>query len=272
MITNNSLSREHIKYVLGIDVSLNESIALHPSTYKLILEEQLIYESFLKDLIASIEPQLLNLKDKSKEQLKKFTLDNIKNTAVNVIDDIKDLKIIFAKALSNSVVLNKSIKWINDAINNKLDNIVNTVSKYIPEANEYIKNVIEKIKTKYNSIKPWGKFLLGVAAIAAVNYITKYIKTFTFDQLKKFLSGTALGNVIDFVSSTMKSVQEFFGIFGVAAGYAKSAYELLQPFIEFWREEFKLTSLTKIGLMLSKSAIPSIQEIRKLQRRAGIYL
>ena len=45
-----SLSKEHIKNVLGIDVTLNESSQLSEDVIGRIIEAQLLYESFLDSL------------------------------------------------------------------------------------------------------------------------------------------------------------------------------------------------------------------------------
>ncbi len=254
MITNNSLSREHIKYILGIDVPLNESISLHQSTYKLILERQLIYESFLTDLIDSV----------------KKTISDTGEKVVNTINDLTDFKIVFSKLLSNKEAVKQSVEWVNDAINTKLQGIINTVSKYIKgdRVKEYITGIIEKIKKGYNSLQEgWKKFLLGVFVIATVNYITEYAKSFSFDKLKDLIGKTSLDNIQNVIESILENVTDYFGIFGQVVGVAKEAYKLLQPFVKYFKEKLNIGFDTEFGKVL-----PAIQEIRKLQRRAGIYL
>jgi hypothetical protein len=256
MITNNSLSREHIKYILGIDVPLNESISLHQSTYELILERQLIYESFLTDLV-----------------------DNLKTTSVgekvvNTINTLTDFKIVLSKILTSTRALKQSVQWINDAINTKLQGVIDIVIKYIPgdKVKQFITGIIEKIKEGYNSLEEgWKKFLLGVVVISTLNYITKYIKNFTLDKLKLLFKNTGIDQIGNLVSSALENVTDFFGIFGKAVKVGKEAFELLEPFIKYFKDKLDF-GWNPNGIDLSKSRIPSIQEIRKLQRRAGIYL
>jgi hypothetical protein len=256
MITNNSLSREHIKYILGIDVPLNESIALHQSTYELILERQLIYESFLTDLVDSLKQTKVGEK------------------VVNTINNLLDFKIVLSKLLTSQSAIKQSVQWVNDAINTKLQNVIDIVIKYIPgdSVKQYITGVIEKIKEGYNSLSEgWKKFLLGVIVISTVNYLTKYIKTFTLDKLKKLFKNTLLESIGTLIKSILENVTSYFGIFGKVVEVGKEAYELLQPFIEYFKEKLDF-GWDPSRIDLSKSRIPAIQEIRKLQRRAGIYL
>ena len=84
------LSKEHIKYTLGIEISqLNEGSNSYYDTLKLIKEEQLLYESFL-------------------DTVKSFAKDKI-NKVVDTIKDWKDAAAVFFKILSSGELLNDFI-------------------------------------------------------------------------------------------------------------------------------------------------------------------
>ena len=85
-----NISREHIAFTLGIPIPLNEFIQLSESLKLKILQEQLLYESFL-------------------DSIKNYASEKF-NQVVTTIKDWKDAAAVIGKVLSNGDLLNDFLK------------------------------------------------------------------------------------------------------------------------------------------------------------------
>ena len=196
------LSREHIKYVLGVNISLNESIEIDLNTSKLIIESQLLYETFLD-----------TIKDFAKEKY---------DQAITTIKDWKDAAVILGRVLSNPTTLqnfsdnfwktfkNGPLKIFNDI----LDKLELTSFK------EKITSLVDKI----TSLQGWKKFLAATAIASIVKYIVDSVKKLPKDEIisyiTKYVSDKGLTDILgkltdiksyfSWLQPVIKSVEVFY--------------------------------------------------------------
>jgi hypothetical protein len=202
-----SLSKEHIKNVLGIDVSLNESHQLSEDVISRIIEAQLLYENFLS-----------SLKDYAKEKV---------NKAVSTIKDWKDSAVLLYKILSDENTLSnfsdnlwKTFK--NSSVLKTLYSKIGNIKIGETAISEYLDALIKKI----TSLKGWpkfvaasgiataGKFLYDTLGKLDVNKIIEYVKNYLSDEAltkitTKILSG-GFGALVSWFEAAKIGVQTLY--------------------------------------------------------------
>jgi len=120
-----NISREHIAFTLGIPISLNESIQLSESLKLKILQEQLLYESFL-------------------DSIKNYASEKF-NQVVTTIKDWKDAAAVIGKVLSNGDLLNDFLK----PLERRVVNLIQPLTDFLK------KNKLDSfVKTKLKSLGP----------------------------------------------------------------------------------------------------------------------
>lgn len=247
-----SLSKEHIKYVLGIDLPLNESYVISESTAKIILEAQIIYENFI-------------------DSIKKFTGD-IKDNFVSGFKDFKDFASTLYKVISGGLSDNFSKSLIrtfsNSEIRKKLDEILNKIGKP-----ELIDSLLQKIKGISN---PIAKLLasIGFTSVAKFFY-DKYkdldlskdnIKQQVLDYIKGFLSDSAIESLERFATGGFSSLKSWLEKIGVGVA---TIYNTVKTTIDAFKEAFsKQDSGEKWATKLVKEKLkkedkPTIDQIKK---------
>jgi len=116
-----NISREHIAFTLGIPIPLNESVNISESLKLRIVQEQLIYESFL-------------------DSIKTFAKEKF-NQVITTIKDWKDAAVVMGKVLSNGDLLNDFLKPLE-----------RRVEKLIQPLTDFLKKIkLDSFSRKYNN-------------------------------------------------------------------------------------------------------------------------
>jgi hypothetical protein len=211
---DNKLSREHIKYVLGIEISLNESYVLTESNVKAILEAQLLYETFLD-----------TIKDFAKEKY---------NQVVNTIKDWKDAAVVLGKVLSNDTTLqNFSDNYWKSFKANTLKQLNNVLDKLgLSSVKQKIIAVIDKI----TSLKGWKKFLAATAIGSIVKYITNNVSKLPKEELEnyieKYLSDKGLSDVL----GKLTDIKSYFGWLSPIIKTVEIFYDSIKPTLDKFKK------------------------------------
>lgn len=214
-----SLSRHHIKYVLGIDIPLNESYQLTESQYKQIIEAQLLYESFL-------------------DTVKTFTKDIFDKT-ITTITNWKDAALVLRRVLSNeNTLIGFTDKYFSTFKKQKFFKFTELLDDLGLSS---LKNQVIKIIDKITfNLKGWKKFLAGTAIGTIITYIVDNIKNFPKDKLKdwvsQYLSEKALGDIL----SKLTDVKSYFGYLNGIFKTVDAFYKSLAPTIDRFKNDIKL--------------------------------
>lgn len=222
------LSREHIKYVLGINIPLNESIKIDLNTSKLIIESQLLYETFLD-----------TIKDFAKEKY---------DQAITTIKDWKDAAVILGKVLSNPKTLqNFSDNFWKSFKNNSLKIFNDILDKLgLTSFKEKITGLVNKI----TGLEGWKKFLAATAIASIVKYIVDAAKSLPKEEiinyLTKYVSDKGLTDILgkltdiksyfSWLQPVIKSVEVFYNTIRPTVDKFKTAFTMLKEEINIKEE------------------------------------
>ena len=227
-------SSEYVKYVLGIDLTLNEHYSL--SVRKQIIEEQLIFENFV-DSIKTF------LKDKYNK-----TVETVKNI-YDVMILIKDI-IINPKKLQTAIFLAK--KNLNNSLKSlttKITNFLNTIN--ITNITTYLKNFLNKVTNIVNKLvgyDGWKGFILvsGISLLlsyAVKNYIdpilTNTSKFFNKQFIEMFESKMNLFKELFSLipnANDIKQIFDWFNTIGATTELITSIFKPISDKIKFAEE------------------------------------
>jgi hypothetical protein len=210
-------SKEHIKYTLGIEISqLNEDSNSYYNTFKLIKEEQLLYESFLD-----------TIKDFAKDKLGKV---------VDTIKDWKDAAAVFFKILSSSELL----KDFLFPLKRRVEKILTKLYEFLKKAG--LEEWVNKIKgffTKITSLKGW-KQLFAFLSLGGISYYI--LEKLPKDNVKAFLSKYFTGEFVEEIIIKLTDWKTFIGWLGPIIGGVGIIFDFIKPILDQFREAFKSTS------------------------------
>jgi hypothetical protein len=234
-----NLSNDHIKYVLGIDIPLTESIVINER----ILAEQLLYESFLTSIT-----------DYAKDKI---------NKVVTTISDWKDAGVVLSRVLSDANLLDKfsNIYW-NRFTQTTLKKLKELLGKYkLPDLyTKYINPTIQSI----SSLTGWKKFLASTGIGSIIEFIIEHISGLGADKItdyiKNYLSTSAVGDIV-------KKLTDFRSYIGWLEPIIKGVeifYKALKPVIDKFHDAFSKNKTSVIDLEKYN------EEIQRLQTLAGI--
>jgi len=215
----------HVKHVLGINVSLNESNPI--SIRRQIIEEQLMLESMLSSINNFIGSAL----EKGKEK------------AIDIVDSVKNLKdiaLLIKDLILSPEFMGAAVESMKKVANNilnqlkiKVDKIINTIKVTLYGFSEKFKAFIDKVVsllTKLTDGTGWKGFLsmLGFCALVrfledsvigklidgGVEFATKQVNlisgiTTMFDSFKSFI--TNIGG------EDIKPILSWFGDIGAGS-------------------------------------------------------
>ena len=238
-----NLSRKHIVEVLGIEVPLNESISLNEELVKTILQEQILYESFLT-----------SLKDYAKDKV---------NKAVDTIKDWKDAAAALYKVISNPRDLGNFINsfW-KDFKSSTLEKFLNFLKKIKLDA------LIPKIKKLIDTItnlSGWKKFLASTAIGSIIYYIINKLKTLPGNEIKNFISKYISENALKDVLGKLTNFKSYLGWLQPIIKGAEIFHQILKPTIDRFKEIFKVRSET--GFNLDRDVKDKVNESFTLKER-----
>jgi hypothetical protein len=178
-------NREYVKYVLGIDVPLNESISISPEISRIILQEQLLLEGFFDKAVQKVKQGASALGSK----------------AMSALEDAKS----WAKAYGDKVGKLFHALW-------KMLKNPDEVSTYINVLNKRMK--LRKIKTVRQFSETAAVMFQGTPFEGVTQTLQKLIDN-TLDQYdkmqvswKKALLGSTMSVFLDYLLSKFKDVIE----------------------------------------------------------------
>ena len=241
-----NISREHIAFTLGIPIPLNESIQLSESLKLKILQEQLLYESFL-------------------DSIKNYASEKF-NQVVTTIKDWKDAAVVIGKVLSNGDLLNDFLKPLERRVvnliqpltdflkKNKLDSFVKTIT-----------NFIDKIK----SLEGWKKFMALVSVGSIITYILEKLKSLGPDVIKDFISKTFSSNFITDIVGKLTDFKSYLGWLQPIVKGVEIIFNFLKPLIEAFAAAFKSGSKFATKL-IKENNLTQFNMKDRFQKLAGI--
>jgi len=216
-----SLSRDHIKYVLGIDISLNESISFTQEQSILIIERQLLYENFL-------------------DSIKKYA-GEIKDTFLKGFSDFKDFASTLYRIINDKLSTNFSDSLLRTFVNSDIKKTIDAILQKIGQP-DLLKNLTDKIKSISN---PVGKLIasIGFTTIAKFFYdkfkdldLTKdNIKQQISEYIKSFLSDKAIETLESFFTGGFSTLKQWLEKIGIGAA---TIYNTLKGTIDKYKDAF----------------------------------
>jgi len=216
-----SLSREHIKYALGIHISLNESISFTEEQSILIIERQLLYENFL-------------------DSIKKYA-GEIKDTFLKGFSDFKDFASTLYRIINDKLSTDFADSLLRTFVNSDIKKTIDTILQKIGQP-DLLKNLTNKIKSISN---PVGKLIasIGFTTVAKFFYdkfkdldLTKdNVKQQVSEYIKSFLSDTAIETLEGFFTGGFSTLKQWLEKIGIGAA---TIYNTLKGTIDKYKDAF----------------------------------
>ena len=204
-----NISREHIAFTLGIPVPLNESINVSESLKLHIINEQLIYESFL-------------------DSIKTFAKEKF-DQVITTIKDWKDAAVVVGKVLSNGDLLNDFLKPLERRVEKLIQPLTDLLKKMkLDSFIEKIKQFIDKIK----SLQGWKKFMALVTTGSIITYIVEKLKSLAPDAVKDFLTKYFSPTFVEDVLGKLTDFQSYLGFLQPIVKGVEIIFNFLKPLIE----------------------------------------
>jgi len=241
-----NISREHIAFTLGIPIPLNESIQLSESLKLKILQEQLLYESFL-------------------DSIKNYASEKF-NQVVTTIKDWKDAAAVIGKVLSNGDLLNDFLKPLERRVVNLIQPLTDFLKKN--KLDSFIKtitNFIDKIK----SLEGWKKFMALVSVGSIITYILEKLKSLGPDVIKYFISKTFSSNFITDIVGKLTDFKSYLGWLQPIVKGVEIIFNFLKPLIEAFVAAFKSGSKFATKL-IKENNLTQFNMKDRFQKLAGI--
>jgi len=240
------LSRNHIVFTLGISVPLNESIKLNKELTLRILQEQLLYETFL-------------------DSIKNYASEKY-NQVVTTIKDWKDAAVVIGKVLSDENLLDDFLK----PLERRVVNLIQPLTDFLKKLNldsfiETIKSFIEKIK----SLQGWKKFMALITTGSIITYIIEKLKSLAPDAVKTFLSKYFSGNFINDVLEKLTNWQSYLGWLQPIVKGVETIFSFLKPLINAFSKAFQSGSKFATKL-IKENKMKEFEMKDRFQHLAGI--
>ena len=241
--TNNTLTLEHIRYVLGVELTLVESRNIPLEKMKVIVERQIIYESFFSDL--------------------KTKIGDIKNKAVTKITDLKDFFVTVARILATPEALEAAVDLLVD----NLKSIVRPVLDVLEKVKTKVKklenvDITEKVTSFIDKLfsigTEWVKFLAVITVGSAFTWIKEKFNSYfgsaknavktaldsstenITDQLGFLFNNLGItgANGIDGLIKSVSSVASFASNISSIAAISNAVYTFTQPVVDKLKSGF----------------------------------
>jgi hypothetical protein len=212
-----TLTKEHIVYTLGIDLSLNESVGyIDRGLVNEIIRRQLIYESFLD-----------SVKNFAKEKW---------DQAITTIKDWKDAASVLGKIISNpNTLIAFSDNFWKSFKSNNLKRFIGILEKLNLSA--FVPKVIALID-KITAMKGWQKFMAGTAIAAITAFILEKIKGFTVQNLSKWLTSYFSDSALSTLTSKLTDFTSYVSWLGPIVQGVGVIYDVLKDHINKFKNSF----------------------------------
>jgi hypothetical protein len=215
------LSRDHIKYVLGIDVSLNESVSFTEEQYILIIESQLAFDQFFN-----------TVKDSAKKAY---------NQVVTKINSWVDAAVILKKVLPNSELLQNFSSHLWRKFTHPKTGEIKVLYDILDKLNlSDLKKSIERLVDKIWSLKGWTQFMAATTVVTLAKYAIKNIKNFPGEKLKQFIISYLSDNALKDIFSKLTDFKSYIGWLKPIIGTADALYDALGSTISKFSSAFTL--------------------------------
>jgi hypothetical protein len=233
------ISKEHINFTLGISIPLNESVYLSKSIKLHIIQEQLLYETFL-------------------DSIKKYTSEKY-NQVITNIKDWKDAAVVMGKVLSDSELLNNFLK----PLERRVEILILSLTDFLKKQN--LESWVEKIKeffTEIKSLTGWKKFMLLTTLGSIVIFITEKLSS---EKIVKYLTKlfSSSSEILTTITNKLTDFTSYIGWLQPIINGVEIIYELLKPLIEAFN--IALKSGNKFATKLIKENMKT-QQLRKIIR------
>jgi len=212
---------KHVRYVLGINIPLNENL-ISEELKREILYEQMLYEDFLGSI-------------------KNFVGDKWEK-GVTTITDAKEAAVFLGKILSNPQLLsNFTGNYWKRIKRTQLQGLYGILEKIkLDKLVIMIKDFVNKI----TSLDGWKKFLLATAVGSLITYITTKLSAIgtivagsvelsgITDKLSSFISEYISDNALGVIISKLTDVKSYLGWLAPIIGGIQTLYISLKPTID----------------------------------------
>ena len=219
------MTKEHIIYTLGINVpTLTESLNDNKNSLQLILEEQMLYESFLD-----------SVKTYAKEKWDKV---------VTTIKDWKDVAAAIGKFISSE----------------NIDGILGAIWRYgVQQPLKSLKTLLDKVKLgdfytnkilptikKISQLKGWKGFIVILSIGSIIKYITSKLTNLSAEGLKKWILAYFSDEAIDNILSKLTNFSTFLGWIQPIVKGVEIIFDILKSALDRINREdqFPVTPLT----------------------------
>lgn len=242
-----NLSRHHIKYVLGIGVSLNEQISISKEQAVLIVEAQLLYENFL-------------------DSIKKFAGD-IKTGIVKGFSDFKDFASTLYRVINDGISGQFSNSLLRTFSNSDIRKTVDSILEKIGQK-DLLKTLINKVQNIQN---PIGKLIstIGFTTVAKFFYdkfkdldlSSENVKNQIVSYLKNYLSDSAIEALEGFLTGGFSQLKSWLEKIGIGV---KTIYNTLSKTIDAYKDAFmKQDAGNKFAVKLVREDKEFLSQIKK---------
>jgi hypothetical protein len=204
------MTKEHIIYTLGINVpTLTESLNKNKNSLQLILEEQMLYESFI-------------------DSIKTYAKDKWDKT-ISTITDWKDVAVAVGKSITSNKIPDLTRAAYRYGIKNPLKTLKSILDK-IKLSKLYEDYVLPFIK-KIGSIEGWKGFLLTLGIGSIITYITTQLSKLSAETMTQWIYKYFSGQAIADITSKFINFSSFVGWLQPIIKGTKIIFDILKPSI-----------------------------------------
>jgi hypothetical protein len=215
-----TLSENHIKYVLGIQLPENESYYGNPELIKKIIEEQLLFENIFKQIA-----------DYAKDKAEK-TISTVKNWI--------DVAAVITKILKDNtgVLLERFLAALKTRFDAAVKKVIEALKKIGEIGNALIK-AIELVVSKIESLEGWKKMFAYMAIGAISVFITTKLIQLGIKQvtsmIQEYFSEKFLGDLI----KTLAGWQTFITFINTIKDLADGLWDFIGELIKGFGDAMK---------------------------------
>jgi hypothetical protein len=217
------LTNKHIIYTLGINTpTLTEYLNGNKNSLQLIMEEQMLYESFMD-----------SIKTYAKEKW---------NKTITTIKDWKDT----AAAVYQMIASGKIEELIGPVFRYGIKIPVKILQALLDKTGlgELYKKYVLPIINKLSQLKGWKGFIVTLSIGSIIKYITTKLSHLSSDGLKKWILAYFSDNIIENIISKLTNFSTFISWLQPIIKGTEIIFDILKPSLD------RIKSGEEIGKML----------------------
>jgi hypothetical protein len=217
------MTKEHIIYTLGINVpTLTESLNGNKSSLQLILEEQMLYESFLD-----------SVKTYAKEKWDK---------AITTIKDWKDTAAAIGKVITSGDISSLAGAVFRYGIKQPLKSLKDLLDK-VKLSNLYTEYVLPVIN-KISQLTGWKGFIVFLSIGSIIKYITSKLSNLSAEGIKKWILAYFSDEIIGKITSKLTDFSSFVGWLQPIIKGTEIIFDILKPSLDRLNREDPFSTLS----------------------------